>query len=207
MQTQLCATDNVSWAAYHDSRQENPPIVQTNVSLLPFFREKSNSMAMIYHIMNNNAAATQFLNPGQTPVRTMDQPLYALAKQLQSWFPNIYGEDKYVIILGGLHTEMAALRTIGDILDRSGWTDALTQADTASAGTCEGFLHASHMTKTHRAHQVTAAALYQLQQKAYLNFKEMENSDIGQTDLQSGVLRGLKCIHSSIFGRQCWTLN
>jgi len=55
---------------------------------------------------------------------------------------------------------MASLRTIGDILDGSGWTDALTQADIASAGICEGFLHASHVTKTRRAHQVTAAALY-----------------------------------------------
>jgi len=79
-----------------------------------FFGEKSNSVAMIPHIMNNNAAATQFLNPGQTPVLTMDQPWYALAKQLQWRFPNLYGEDKYVIILGGLHTEIAALRTIGD---------------------------------------------------------------------------------------------
>jgi len=53
-----------------------------------------------------------------------------------------------VIILGGLHTEMAALRTIGDILDGNGWTDALTQVDIASAGICEGFLHASPVTKT-----------------------------------------------------------
>jgi len=51
-------------------------------------------------------------------------------------------------------TEMAALRTIEDILDGSGWTDALTQADIASVVTCEGFLHASHVTKTHRAHQL-----------------------------------------------------
>ena len=104
----------------------------------PIFRERSTSVAMISHIMNNYAAATQFLNPGQTPVLTMDQPLYALAKQLQWRFPNLFGEDKYVIILGGLHTEMVALRTIGAILDGSGWTDALTQADIASAGTCEG---------------------------------------------------------------------
>ncbi|KAK6187414.1 hypothetical protein SNE40_005450 [Patella caerulea] len=181
-ETQLCATDNASWAAYHASRHEDSPTAQTNVSLLPFFREKSTSVAMISHIMNNNAAATQFLNPGQTPVLTMDQPLYAVAKQLQWRFPNVYGEDKYVIILGGLHTEMAALGTIGDILDGSGWTDALTQADIATAGTCEGFLRASHVTKTRRAHQVTAAALYQLQQKAYWNSKEIENSDSCQTE-------------------------
>jgi len=141
-----------------------------------------NFVAMISHIMNNNATATQFLNLRQTSVLTMDQPLYALAKQLQWWFPNLYGEDKYVIILGGLPTAMAALRTIGDIIDRSGWTDALTQEDTASADPCEGFLHASHVTKTCKAHQVTAAALYQLQQKVNLNSNEMENSDSGQIE-------------------------
>ena len=62
-ETQLCATDNASWAAYHAFRQEDPPTAQTNVSLLPFFRARSTSVAMISHLMNNNAAATQFLNP------------------------------------------------------------------------------------------------------------------------------------------------
>jgi len=38
----------------------------------------------------------------------------------------------------------------------------------------------SHVTRTCRAHQVAAAALYQLQQKAYLYSRDMENSDSGQ---------------------------
>jgi len=37
-----------------------------------FFHKKSNSVAMIPHIMNNNATATQFLNPGQTPILMID---------------------------------------------------------------------------------------------------------------------------------------
>ena len=75
--TQLRPTVNVSWAAYHASREEDPPTAQTNASLLPFFLEKSTSVSVISHVMNNNAAATQFLNPGQTHVLTMDQ-LYLL---------------------------------------------------------------------------------------------------------------------------------
>jgi len=71
-ETQLCATGNASWAAYCASRQEDFATAQTK-SLLAFFREKSTSVATISHIMNNNATATQFLNPGQTPVLTMDQ--------------------------------------------------------------------------------------------------------------------------------------
>ena len=37
-------------------------------------------------------------------------------------------EDHFVILFGILHIEMAALRTLGDLLDSSGWTGALVQA-------------------------------------------------------------------------------
>ena len=66
--------------------------------------------------------------------------------------------------------------TIGDLLDGSGWTDALTQADMASSGTSEGFLHVSHVTKTRKAHQITAVALYQLQQTAYFSYQETDSN-------------------------------
>ena len=52
----------------------------------------------------------QFLNPGQTPVVASDQPLYSLAKQIQWQWPE-YGEDKVVMMFGGLHIEMAALKS------------------------------------------------------------------------------------------------
>ena len=71
--------------------------------------------------------AVHHLNPGQVPVLTLDQPLYATAKQIQWNWPSGYGEDKFVILLGGLHLEMASLATIGDLLDGSGWTHALAQ--------------------------------------------------------------------------------
>ena len=43
-----------------------------------------------------------------------DQLLYALAKQVQWNWPDKYGEDKHVVMFGGLHIEMAALKTLGD---------------------------------------------------------------------------------------------
>ena len=36
---------------------------------------------------------TDFLNPGQTPVMIFDQPLYAIAKNIQWNMPERYGED------------------------------------------------------------------------------------------------------------------
>jgi len=59
-------------------------------------------------------SAVNHLNTGQIPVVTFDPPLYALAKQIQWKWPADFGEDKYVIVFGGLHIEMAALKTLGD---------------------------------------------------------------------------------------------
>ena len=45
----------------------------------------------------------------------------------------------------GLHTEMALWNTLGDVLEGSGWTAALTQADVASSGTADSCLKATHL--------------------------------------------------------------
>ena len=59
------------------------------------------------------------LNPGQIPVVACDQQLHALAKLIQWKWSEELGGDKYVVMLGGLHTEMALWRTLGDVLDGS----------------------------------------------------------------------------------------
>lgn len=46
-------------------------------------------------------------------------------------------------------------------------TNVLVQGDIASSGTVNSFIHASHVTKTRHAHQVTAASLYTLLRQAY----------------------------------------
>ena len=46
-------------------------------------------------------------------------------------------------MLGGLHIEMAVWNTLGDYLEDSGWTAALTQAGIASSGTADSFLKAT----------------------------------------------------------------
>ena len=61
-----------------------------------------------------------------------------------------------IILFGGLHIEIAALKTLGNLLDSSGWTGVLVQAEVATAGTADSFLKAVHVTRTRRAHQVTA---------------------------------------------------
>ena len=92
--------------------------------------------------------AKEQVNPGQTPVVTLDQPLFALAKQIQWKWPEKYGEDKMVLMFGGLHIEIAVLKTLGDWLRGSGWVRALVQAEIAKSGTADSFLRVAHVTRT-----------------------------------------------------------
>ncbi|KAK3734698.1 hypothetical protein QZH41_002108 [Actinostola sp. cb2023] len=168
---QLSNDEFISWAAFHASLQSEPTHPADIVALLPLFLENAHSVAMIRHGMNIVNNVVQHLNPGQTPVIAMDQPLFALAKQIQWDMPGIHGEDRYVVMFGGLHIEMAAFKALGQLLDGTGWVNTLVNADIASSGTAESFLKVSHLARTRRAHQVTAAALYNLQQQAYDAYK------------------------------------
>ena len=132
------------------------------------FYEKSATPAMIKHGMDVERQAIQFLNPGQIPITTFDQPLFALAKFVQWKWPDTHGEKVHVIMLGGLHTEMALWNTLGDVLEGSGWTASLTQADVASSGTADSYLKATNLTRTRHAHQVTLLTLHKLRKEAFM---------------------------------------
>ncbi len=160
---------NYSWAAYHAHKQVTT-IAITPTALLPLFHDQAHSVAMIRHAMNVVKAAINKLNPGQVPVVTLDQPLFAIAKQIQWNWPSTHGENLFVIMLGGLHIEMASLKTAGDWLKGSGWTQALVLAEIATIGKAKSFLQAAHVGRTRYAHQVTAATLHILQRKAYSNY-------------------------------------
>ena len=61
------------------------------------------------HAVHITQKAVGYLNPDQVPVIFLDQPLFALTKQAQWHWPDIFGERKFVVMMGGLHIEMASL--------------------------------------------------------------------------------------------------
>lgn len=170
--------DSVSWAAYRASQSSLSTHKPAIISLLPMFMENAHSLAMIAHAMNMIRSAVHHVSPTQIPVVAVDQPLFALAKQIQWKLGNLYNEEQFVIMFGGLHIEMAAFKMLGKWLNGSGWTEALCNAGVATQGVADSFLTASHLTRTRRAHQVTAAALHMLMMKGYkeytTNFEENE---------------------------------
>ena len=135
--------------------------------MLPLFYEKADSPAMIKHELDILKDITKFLNPGQIPILACDCPLYAICKYIQWTSPDLYGEHKLVIMFAGLHLEKALWNYLGDLLEGSGWTTAITDANVATSGTADSFLKASHITKTRHIHQVTALALSKLQKDAF----------------------------------------
>ena len=66
------------------------------------------------HAMQKVKETASYLRPDQITVVTVDQPLFAVAKQIQWQWLETVGEDKYIVILDGLHIVMAAFKTIGN---------------------------------------------------------------------------------------------
>ena len=71
-------------------------------------------------------------------------PLFAVAKKIQWACPDICGEDKFVVLLGGLHEEMNmhGATCMSKWLDKSGW-------DKDANVTTEG--KADHLVKIHQS--------------------------------------------------------
>ncbi|KAK3753947.1 hypothetical protein RRG08_006327 [Elysia crispata] len=162
----------LSWAAFHASKYQNSMLPSVN-SMLPLFRDEASSFAMLRHCLVVVQAAIHHVNPGQTPVICVDQPLFAKLKQIQ-WSDETYSEDNFVILFGGFHIEMTALKVLGNLLQGSGWTEMVSKANISSAGTADSFLTASHVTRTRNAHQITACALHILMTQAFSEAKETD---------------------------------
>ena len=128
------------------------------------------SPSMIKHAMQLTMKGTEFLNPGQTGVLSADQPIYAIAKLLQWTFPDILGEDKFVLMMGALHIEDKVHQMIGKLLRDSGWTTVLSQAQVLTSGRAQSVLNEHHIKRTSYGHQVSLMSLHYLKHKAYSTY-------------------------------------
>ena len=106
--------DAIAWAAYHASQKTPTHRLPALCAMLPLFYEKSATPTVIKHRMDVVKQVTNLLTPGQIPVITFDQPLFALVKLVQWQFPASHGNGQYVAMLGGLHTEMVLWNVLGD---------------------------------------------------------------------------------------------
>ena len=78
---------------------------------------------------------------------------------------------------------MALWNTLGDVLEASGWTDALTEAEVASSGIADSFLKVAHLTRTRHAHQVTLLTLQKLQKEAFIHSESNESEVVWRNNM------------------------
>ena len=76
---------------------------QSDISvMLLIWRHDLESPGTTKHLLDVLIHATGYLNPGQAAVIGFDHPLYAIAKKLQWYHPDLYGPAKLVPMLGTL---------------------------------------------------------------------------------------------------------
>ncbi|KAH3871593.1 hypothetical protein DPMN_034799 [Dreissena polymorpha] len=108
----------MTWSVFHANLYQSHLVKTIPLdisSVLPLFQEEAKSAAMIRQSMAIIKECVNFLNPGQIPIMECVQPLNALAKNIRCIWPERYGENLIVVMFGGLHIEIAALRTIGGL--------------------------------------------------------------------------------------------
>ena len=70
-------------------------------SIKPLLLENVHATALLSRVVNLVKEAVEHLNPNQTPVLTMDQPLSAIAKEIQWLWSDSFSNNKYVIMTRG----------------------------------------------------------------------------------------------------------
>ena len=118
LDAEIEAPKNIFSATYYAHRYQRKDIIVSPSALLPLFHENAHSAAMIRYSVNVIKNAVDHINNGQVHAITFDQSLYTIAKQVQWKCPEIYGEEKFVIMLGCMYIEKAALSAVGDWLDQ-----------------------------------------------------------------------------------------
>eukprot|EP00112_Aurelia_sp_Birch-Aquarium-sp1_P023888 Seg731.3 transcript_id=Seg731.3/GoldUCD/mRNA.D3Y31 product="hypothetical protein" protein_id=Seg731.3/GoldUCD/D3Y31 len=159
---------HMSWSGFHSQNAANVTPVKTLSTLLPLLKDSVNSTSMVRHTMDIIKQILLLINPKQAAVITADQPVYTLGKQIQWMYPDLYGEDKLLMMMGGLHIEMAFLDAIGDWLEGSGWVEVLVKAEVNTPGRAESFLSGKQVKRSRYAHQVSCAGLHLLLQDAFV---------------------------------------
>ena len=106
--------ENLSWLTYQAFQCIQKKDVDLSI-LMPLFWKDSKLAAIIKHGTDIVKQAISHLNRQETPVTSFERPIFAIAKQVQWNWKELYEQD-FVVMMGALHTEMAALKALGNSL-------------------------------------------------------------------------------------------
>ena len=160
-------SQNHAWSSYHASQKRGSINICGVDTILPSITENVHTLATQYHCMNIISKTISVINPNQTPVDTCDQPVYALTKQMQWRYPELFGNSKYFSLFGGLHIEKALLIVHGEFIKGSGLDKLLGQSNLSITGMENTVVNVADIKRCRYGLQISACAIYQRLVKAF----------------------------------------
>ena len=118
--------------------------------------------------MNIISNAINILNPGQIPVDTADQSIFALAKELMIRFPEKFGLDKYFCFFGSLHIEKSLLIICGQVIKGSGLDEIMCTCGLSIVG-ADSLVTVNDIKRARYCLQVGACMIYSKLKQAHID--------------------------------------
>ena len=87
----------------------------TIIAMLPLFFEKADFPAIVRQGMNLLKIITEFLNLDHIPIIAYDCLIFSLYKYIQWQWPEDFSENKFIVMLGGLHAEKVLWICLGNL--------------------------------------------------------------------------------------------
>ena len=144
----------VPWAKHHAGKYRSVVRLPDISAILPPIHERVHTLDMQYHCMNIISNKINTLNPGQIPVDTVDQLIFALTKESMIRFP-----DKYFCLFGSLHIEKSLLIICGQVIKGSGLDEIMYTCGLSIIG-ADSLVTVNDIKRTRYCLQVGACVIY-----------------------------------------------
>lgn len=162
-----------SWTVFNQSISSEEP-EETAVGYLPIILALAHELDTLNTVVKRCMAISSHFGQEYT-VLTVDQALFCKLMELK-WYVEEY-RDKLIPRLGGLHTAMNFLKTIGDHMAGSGLAEVWLECGLLGEGAVQLVLSGKAYSKAMRAHKLTVQALWRLLLPTFLLFAAESNKE------------------------------
>lgn len=156
--------DRTTWTSFNKAYTcDNHEV--TSIGFMPIIQAPAHEYATLNTVVHRCMYVSSQLGQTHTVITT-DQALYCKLMELK-WATPAF--NTVIMRLGGLHTAMAFLSTIGQYVDSSGLTDVWTESGLLGPLTAEKVLTGKAYAKGMRAHKLSLQALWRVLMQTHLS--------------------------------------
>lgn len=154
----------------------------TTMGYFPIINAPVHERDTLWTVILHCLRITQEMNSGQSTVLTLDEQLYAKAKELQRENQEI--RKDLFLHLGGFHIVKNFMRVIGQHFADSGLQEVWSESSVYGENTEKNNMTAKSYNRTVRGHKLTIEALWQVMWPHFRTWAQMQETDIEDEELQ-----------------------